>query len=147
MVAVGCSSDPSITGSGPGAGSVVVTSTGLSPASLLSTEGNFVLSVSNQSLEVNSVDIRVEVDGQLVCGGDFESGNLHQYQRFVLALGPGTHWLRATSVVGSASLLEYFQVTGNHWAVVWYRDAPGNGGPADKGGFAFRLSDSPIGIK
>ena len=147
VVATACSAEQSAAADGRDAGSVVVTSTEPLQADLLDPEGDFVLNVSNQSQELDLVDITVEVDGQVVCQDDFANGNLHEYQRFVLAVGPGKHWLTATSAEGSAVLIESFQVTGKKWAVVSYHDASGTVEPADRGEFAFLVSDSPIAIK
>ena len=147
LVAMACTAEKSATTGGLDAGSVIATSTEPLQDDLLDPEGSFVLNVSNQSLELDWVDITVEVDGQVVCQDDFEHGNLHEYQRFVLTLDPGEHWLTATSAEGSAVLMESFQVTGRKWAVVSYQDASGTDEPAGRAGFVFLVSDSPIAIK
>ena len=93
-----------------------------SPASLLDPNGNVVLYVSNQSLELGRVDITVEIDGHPVVSRDFKVGSQHTYVPFRLELARGRHVLTARSVTGKASLRRSFQVGEKGWLMVsyWY---------------------------
>jgi hypothetical protein len=82
--------------------------------SLLDPAGNFVLFVRNMSWEVNPVDLKVSIDGQVLMDKDFEHGDGHNYDRLVLRLSPGTHTVVVLSEKGEAVLERPFQVVDKH---------------------------------
>jgi hypothetical protein len=82
--------------------------------------GNFTLYVSNQSFERPEVDIRVEIDGEVVTSDEFPVENQHTWVEFRLPLRPGTHVIRVTSDQGGAALERTFGVRGKRWAVLDY---------------------------
>ncbi len=51
---------------------------------------NFTLYVSNQSFEIDSVGIQVELAGELAVTGDFEVEGQHSWHEFRFALPAGT---------------------------------------------------------
>jgi hypothetical protein len=82
----------------------------------------FTLLVSNQSFELDQVDIRVEIDDQLAVTGDFLVEGQHTWLPFELDLSPGTHLVRATSADASATLDQTFTMEDRAWGVLtfWY---------------------------
>lgn len=62
---------------------------------------NFTLYVSNQSFEMDVVDIEVRLDGELAVTGDFEVGSQHTWLPFHFQLSPGLHTLTSTTRTGS----------------------------------------------
>lgn len=110
-------------------------------------DGNLVLYVSNQSFDLDPVDIAIELDGARVVGQSFEVESQHNWERFVLRVAPGDHTLRAHSVKGDATLTKRFTVEDKHWAVVdfWYSDGK-SGTPTDSM-FTFSISDRPVGFQ
>lgn len=107
-------------------------------------DGNFTLYVSNQSFDIESVDIVVEVDGVRVVDDVFAVESQHNWKQYVIDLAPGTHTLTARSVEGDATFEQSFEVTGDHWAAVdyWYVTEE-RGTPTPKQ-FIFHIQDEPI---
>ena len=85
-------------------------------------EFRLTLFVSNQSFEVDPVDIEVRIDGDVVAGGEFAVGNQHNWSEFTVNLEPGSHQLTAVSDSGGCSLSEEIEVSGDRWASVsfWF---------------------------
>jgi hypothetical protein len=65
-------------------------------------DSNFVLYVSNQSFEIDPVDIAVEIDGKRVVEGDFLVEGQHSWHVFKFQLEPGQHTLRVVTDVGES---------------------------------------------
>jgi hypothetical protein len=89
-------------------------------------DDSFTLFVSNQSFEMETIDIRVEIDDQLAVSGDFEVGSQHTWLRFDLGLTPGQHRMRVTtSDVADVALDRTFEMTDRKFGVVsfWYYPA------------------------
>jgi hypothetical protein len=112
--------------------------------SLLDPEGNLTLYVSNQSSEIDPVDIEILIDGEVVIDRDFAVEGGHNWSGVVLRLLPGTHTLLIRSHKGKASMERSFEVTGRHWAVInyWYHSGL-HGTPTPKQ-FEFYISDKVI---
>jgi hypothetical protein len=111
----------------------------------LDPDGDFVLYVSNQSFEIDPVDIVIEIDGEQIVDGEFEVGNQHNWKRYVLRLTPGRHTLTARSIDGEATLEESFVVSERRWAVLnywYYSDACGS--PPEPKHFEFSTYDKPV---
>lgn len=61
-------------------------------------KGNVIFYVSNQSALVDTVDIRVIVDGKEVVNGTFIAGNLHNFEKHTIKLRPfSTHGIEVYS--------------------------------------------------
>lgn len=73
------------------------------------------VTVSNQSLEIDPVDIDVYVDDKLVLTGDY---SVHDGRSFELAIPRGRHTLRAVTGLGRSDHTEAFSVHGERWALV-----------------------------
>ncbi|MCL4691996.1 MAG: hypothetical protein KJ060_05720 [Candidatus Hydrogenedentes bacterium] len=117
-------------------------------STLLNPSGNFTLYVSNQSFAISPVDIKVQIDGEVVVHQNFDVGTQHNWKKFGIALPPGVHSLTATSTKGDATLEQEFTVTGEHWAVVdywYYPEVTGGAGPTPRT-LSFSIQDSPIGF-
>ena len=101
--------------------------------------GNFVLYVSNQSFEIDPVDIRVTIDGKLAVDEDFEVEDQHNWVEYTFRLREGRHVLRAESRAGAAELTRSFELTRKTWAVLnyWYY-------PGERKRFSFDLSHQPV---
>ena len=115
--------------------------------------GNFVLYVSNQSFDVNPVDITVHIDGKKAIEGDFDVKGKriaqHNWIMHRFNLAPGRHRLTAKSKKGEASLQKEFEITDKHWAVIdywYYPTLRGGAGPTPRH-FSFSVQDKPIGFQ
>lgn len=75
----------------------------LSPAPA---EPSFVLFVSNQSFDIDPVDIGIFIDDNLAIEGDFLVGSQHTWHKFEFALPPGKHTILATTSAGDTELTE-----------------------------------------
>jgi hypothetical protein len=86
--------------------------------------GNFVLYVSNQRFDVDPVDIKVYIDGNVAVNQDFLNKGGHNWIRFEFRLGDGPHTLRAVSKRGQADLAGSFLLPDTPYAVVdfWGHD-------------------------
>lgn len=95
-------------------------------------DANFVLHVSNQSYDDETVRIEVVVDDVTVVDGDFAVEGQHNWIQFPLAVEPGTHEITARAGSG-ARLAESFEVPADEprYAVIdhWGEDD----GPEDDG--------------
>lgn len=82
----------------------------------------FTLFVSNQSFDLDRVDITVKLDGQLAVSGDFDVEGQHTWIKFDFALAPGPHELEAVTVDGETSLVETFEMDDRKWGVLnfWF---------------------------
>lgn len=86
-------------------------------------DDSFTLYVSNQSFDMPTVDIRVEIDNQLAVSGDFDVEGQHTWVQFDFGLAEGPHHIRVTtSDVADVVKEETFQMDDRKWAVVsfWY---------------------------
>lgn len=123
-------------------------STELTESPLLDQDGNVVLYVSNQSFEIDPVDIEVRVDGRLVVSKDFNVGSQHNWESFRLSLPAGRHVLTARSKRGEAEIRQPFDVDGNRWLVLdyWFYSKK-YGNPPESRHFQFTESDEPMGFQ
>ena len=80
--------------------------------------GNFVLYVSNQRFEIDPVDIKVYIDGNVAVNQDFLNKGGHNWVRFEFQLGDGPHTLRAVSRRGQADMTSDFLLPSTPYAVV-----------------------------
>lgn len=108
--------------------------------------GNVTLRVSNQSFEVNPVDITVAIDGETAVRGEFdvegEQPPQHNWQTFHYRLPDGRYTLVASSVQGRARLEAPIDVKGFVVVAVAHWDrAQGNG----DGFFTCHVSAGPTG--
>jgi hypothetical protein len=86
-------------------------------------EDSFTLYVSNQSFELDPVDIRIELDGKLAVTGDFEVRTQHAITSFDLGLVPGPHQIRvSTKDVAGVVLDDLFDMDDRKYGIVmfWY---------------------------
>jgi hypothetical protein len=87
---------------------------------LLDPNGNFTLYVSNQSFAIDPVDVRVEIDGELVVSEYFKVGSQHSFKTFRLFLSKGTHRIHIWSEKGEANLTKEFELKDYDKGVVTY---------------------------
>ena len=78
--------------------------------------GNFTLTVSNQSFDIDPVDILVKIDGITVIDDEFLVKQQHNYHHFDFILKPGTHTIYAESIKGKSQLNEEFTIEKELWA-------------------------------
>jgi len=76
----------------------------------------FTLTVSNQSFDIDPVDILVKIDGKTVIDDEFLVKQQHNYQDFEFDLNPGIHTLYAESIKGKYQLKEKFTIRNELWA-------------------------------
>ena len=122
LVVTACASAPPESTRTSSNASAATSSTEPSRSQLLDPGGNFVLCVSNQSFEIDPVDIVIEIDGEQIIDGDFDVGSQHNWRRYVIRLSPGRHTATARSTDGDATLRESFVVSDRRWVVLnyWY---------------------------
>ena len=111
----------------------------------------FTLYVSNQSFEVDPVDIEVEVDGEVVASREFDVGDearaQHEWRQFRVELEAGEHRIAASSRRGEARLASRFEIDGPRWATLAYWSQPTSSGKEeDARRFTLEFSDRPIGF-
>lgn len=83
---------------------------------------SFTLLVSNQSFELDPVDITIRLDGQLAVTGDFHVEGQHTWIPFEFGLAPGAHTIAVETTDAAATLSQPFTVDDHRWGVVmfWY---------------------------
>lgn len=90
------------------------------------TEGNLVnvrLMVSNQSFEVDPVDIEITLDDSKIIDEKFKTGTGHSYKYFWVKLAEGKHKISIATENGGAVLKKEFEVTRKQrWISIayWY---------------------------
>jgi hypothetical protein len=99
------------------------------------------LYVSNQSFEIDPVDIEVYIDDQPVVCDEFFVEGQHNWILHDLSLDPGEHSIRAVGHDGQTTIEETFQVEGERWAVLdfWFH-------PGETEEFSFVIQEAPIGF-
>lgn len=114
---------------------------------------NFILYISNQSLDIKKVDVKVYLDGNLVVDQVFDVGGRgfpgHNYKAFYFNLSKGPHIIRAETKKGKATIEQNFVIGDKNWAGLdyWY-DAKSEklGSKSGKRQFMFSIQDKPIGF-
>lgn len=84
--------------------------------------GNFVLYMTNQSFDVDPVDIQVLIDGKVAVDQDFFVYDQHHYESFRFSLSGGTHTIKMLSEKGEATLEDDFTITEASRGIIeyWY---------------------------
>ncbi len=113
-------------------------------SSLLDPNGNFTLFVSNQSFEIDPVDVRVEIDGELVVSACFAVGTQHSFVPFVLSLSEGKHQIRIWSKKGDAELSTEFELEDHDVGVITYWYSPRRHYEPTPRHFNFRTQKGPL---
>ncbi len=108
-------------------------------------DGNVVLYVSNQSLEIKTVDILVVVDDKPVLHEYFKVGNQHVWKPFHLQLSDGMHRIRAVTHKGHTQIEDSFEVAERRWLTISYGRMKHEGQKHDRPTFNFSVSDRPVG--
>jgi hypothetical protein len=110
------------------------------PGDLAETEDSvpFHLWVSNQSFDVDPVDIQVYVDDNQVVCDSFRVESQHTWILFELELDRGEHSLRAVGLDGQVEFVETFGVSDEHWGLVMFWTEEG------RNFFTFGVEDEPI---
>lgn len=78
------------------------------------------LHVSNQVSKLESIDIKVEIDNEVVVDEYFSSSGQHYYKRYTLNLLPGDHTMRIESEQGQAAMTQNVLVMDGLNIVVLY---------------------------
>jgi hypothetical protein len=105
----------------------------------------FQLLVSNQSFDLDPVDIDVYIDGVHVVAGDFVVGSQHTWVPFDFDIATGEHALRVVTKKGGTDASQTFTVNATkRWSVVnfWFYKTAQGGQPADKPHFSIDLFDT-----
>lgn len=82
---------------------------------------NFVLTVSNQSMDRESVDILVQIDDYVVIDSTFEVGEQHNYHDYGFLLTEGNHTIAVKSRGENAYLMQDFTIDGKQWGYLSYQ--------------------------
>lgn len=98
--------------------------------------------VSNQSFDIDPVDIAVYIDGQQVVCDSFDVEGQHNWILFDVELDPGTHTLRALGNDGETELTETIDVPDERWAVLDFWFYP----EEEPERFTFSIHDRPVGF-
>ncbi len=111
-------------------------------------EPNFVLFVSNQSFDIDPVDIGIFIDDELAVEGDFLVGSQHSWHKFDLQLGPGKHTIRAMTSAGDTERVDTFELPGEtRYAVVNFWYYPESDSEAYGPTFSFDVFEDPPGFE
>jgi hypothetical protein len=110
------------------------------PGDLAATADSFLfhLWVSNQSFDVDPVDIRIYVDDHQVVCDSFRVESQHTWILFELELDEGDHSLRVAGLDGEVELVDTFEVANEHWGLVMFWTEEG------QNFFTFGVEDEPI---
>jgi hypothetical protein len=94
------------------------------------TRSNLVVYVSNQSFDIDPVDIDITLDRKPLIEGDFLVEGQHTWLRFEFDVGSGTHELVAETSAGPASSHRLTTGGATRFVVInfWYYP-PGSGDP------------------
>jgi len=103
------------------------------------------LYVANQSFDLNPVDIKVTLDGDVVAQGIFFAATGGNWRRYDLTLGPGRHVLHAVTRKGAAGLRREFTAAGPRWMAVAFRFRSPAGGAGTVRYFYFDIRERPYG--
>lgn len=101
-------------------------------------EGNVVMYVSNQSSQIDSVDIKILVDGKEIVNDVFSSGNFHNYKEYSLKLSPLLlHEIEILSEIAQVKMVIQTRFCFVNWILLdlWNED------PAFENSFRDDLSD------
>jgi hypothetical protein len=100
------------------------------------------LYVSNQSFELDPVDIRIDLDDQLAISGEFLVEGQHTWVKFDFDVAPGSHTIHVTTTAANAELTMPFPMDDRKYGVVsfWYYPDRPEPTPAQ---FSFSLHDDP----
>ncbi len=92
--------------------------------------------VSNQSYDVDPVDIDIFIDGVHVITGDFKVENQHAFIPFDFEIATGEHTLKVVSKRGKAEATATLKINATQrWTVInywFYEKARGGQGPDEK---------------
>lgn len=102
----------------------------------------FHLWVSNQSFDIDPVDIAVFIDDRQVVCDSFDVEGQHNWILFDVELDPGTHTLRALGHDGQIELTETIDVSEERWAVLEFWFYP----EEEPERFTFSIHDRPVGF-
>lgn len=109
---------------------------------------NLTLLVSNQSFDVNPVDIEIQIDGKVVVQDKFDvQGNglpQHNWQQYYLRLADGRHSLLVASKKGQAQLQTHFDTKGQHTVMIAYWNNSRSANRKTKGHFTVESSPGPV---
>jgi hypothetical protein len=103
----------------------------------------FQLYVSNQSFDIDPVDIAVSLDDVQVICQEFHVEGQHNWVLFELALDPGHHRITAAGNHGATTFQAEFDLESERWAVLDFWHHPDDG-PQE---FSFSIHDGPIGFE
>ncbi len=106
----------------------------------LDPDGDFTLYVSNQSFKQPRIDIRVEIDGQIVAHNIFRVADQHNWVPFTLSLADGPHTITATSERAGVRLEKEFTVSGKQAAILDFWYSPNAETAANEKHFSFELT-------
>lgn len=108
------------------------------------TNGNFVLYVSNQSAAMSPVDITIQIDGKTAVATEFVFGEGpaggHKVVHHAFQLAPGKHKITAVSQKGGVRMEGEIEIKDKHWAYLTYRFQK-DGEPKR---FTFGIQDGPM---
>lgn len=108
-------------------------------------DGNFILFVTNQSLERPEVDIVVTIDGRPAVNDTFRKSDHGSRREYRFLLDPGTHVIRSMSRQGEAVMEQHVEIRDRHWGLIAYYYSPGGRkGIRINASLDFRFSDEPI---
>jgi ankyrin repeat protein len=114
---------------------------------LLDANGNFTLYVSNASFAISPVDVRVEIDGELVVSDYFDVVDQHRVEMFRLSLSKGKHKIQIWSEKGGAQLKTEFEYKDHDLGVIEYWYYPKSHYMPTPKQFSFRIQRPPFLIR
>ena len=113
---------------------------------MLDPNGGFTLYVSNQIYAIDHVDVRVEIDGELVVSDYFDVGTQHTFVSFKLSLAKGRHTIRIWPEKGDADLPTEFELKDHDVGVTTYSYNPKSDDGSNAQRFDFSTQKGPLKI-
>jgi len=106
--------------------------------------GNLEIIVSNQSFEIDAVDVHIRIDGKVAISDVFHVEGQHTFVAHTFQVAPGSHELAIETDVGDAELTASIETTADkRWATVmfWYYPEGSGGDEPTPRQFSFNASD------
>lgn len=109
---------------------------------------NLVLHISNQSKDIDPVDISIKIDDNEVINKQlYYTSNRSNWKEFRINISTGTHTIRAESKIGKTVFEKEITVAGKHWGVLTYGSEQTDTGTSTPKIFIFEFHDKPISLE
>jgi len=110
-------------------------------------KSNFIIVISNQSIDIPLVDINLYIDGQLFIKDKFKVENQHNYKFYYYNLDPGLYEIKIESEKGEVTISEKFELQDEKlWTYIDYTYSNGILNPPSQPRLSIKQSNKPLPI-